>query len=51
MIRRMERKKHTIFDVKKIERILNKIFEKHDEILLAYLYGSYAQEKKQNSVM
>lgn len=38
----MERIKHRIITIKELENTINKIFSTHDEILLTYLYGSYA---------
>ena len=42
----MERERHRIISITELERIINKVFNKRDEILLCYLYGSYVSGNK-----
>ncbi len=37
----IERERHYIISITELERIINIVFNKRDEILLCYLYGSY----------
>ena len=42
----MDRVKHEIISLDELERTINNIFKKHNEILLCYLYGSYISDRK-----
>jgi predicted nucleotidyltransferase len=42
----MEREKHKIISLSELERIINNLFNNHDEVLLCYLYGSYVSGNK-----
>jgi len=39
----MKRPKYKIIKVKELERVVKELFKNHEEIQLAYLYGSYAK--------
>ncbi len=42
----MERERHKIISLTELEKIINKVFNKRDEVLLCYLYGSYVSGNK-----